>query len=194
MDAFTQLLESYLSTAANPLTDAFAVEGLKCVSRSLLKCYHDGSDARARSDMSLAAYLSGVTLTNAGLGLVHGFASPIGGYFDIPHGVICSRLMAPANKVTVRKLRQRINTPAALNKYANVGKIFCGGDSKSPDYYTDFLLSMIESWTTQMHIPRLGEFGITPADFEKIIAVTDNKNNPVALEKDEMLEVLENAW
>lgn len=92
MDAFTQLLESYLSTTANSLTDAWAYDGLIKISQSLLKAYHTGDDLDARTDVALAAYLSGVTLANAGLGVVHGFASAVGGYFPIAHGVICSTL------------------------------------------------------------------------------------------------------
>jgi alcohol dehydrogenase class IV len=193
MDAFTQLLESYLSTAANPITDALAIEGLTCVSRSLLKAFHQGDDIIVRTDMALASYLSGITLANAGLGLVHGFASPVGGYFDIPHGVICSALMASANKITVRKLRSGKNDSAALKKYATVGKIFSENKNKSEDYYTDFLLSLIESLTAEMNIPRLSHFGLAKSDFERIIRATDNKNNPVSLNADEMVEVLMEA-
>src|SRR5690606_22395692 len=72
MDAFTQLLESYLSTAANPITDALALEGLRHVSRSLPLAVHDPGNLSARCGMALASYLSGITLANAGLGLVHG--------------------------------------------------------------------------------------------------------------------------
>lgn len=193
MDAFTQLLESYLSTAANPMTDALAIEGLKCVSQSLLRAYREGDDLAARTGMAFASYLSGITLANAGLGLVHGFASPVGGYFDIPHGVICSALMAPANKITVRRLRSEKNDSTALNKYATVGKIFSGTENHSADYYTDFLLSLIESWTEEMNIPRLSSFGLTHPDFERIVNATDNKNNPVSLNRVEMEEILRAA-
>jgi alcohol dehydrogenase class IV len=120
MDAFTQLLESYVSTAANPMTDALALEGLTKISKSLLKAWHDGDDMEARSDMALASYLSGITLANAGLGLVHGFASSVGGYFDIPNGVFCSSLMAAANKVTVIELLKINNNSESLKKYAIV--------------------------------------------------------------------------
>lgn len=192
MDAFTQLLESYLSTASNPLTDAWAREGLKRISNALLTTYKDGVNLEARTDMALASYLSGITLANAGLGLVHGFASSIGGYFEIPHGVICSSLMAAVNKVTVRKLRLNRN-PEALIKYAAIGKIFSGSENKSEEYYTDFLLAVIETWAKEMSIPGLAQFDVRPADFEKIVKKTDNKNNPVALEHDEMMEVLEMA-
>lgn len=193
MDAFTQLLESYLSIAANPLTDAYALEGLKLVSRSLLKAYHNGNDIDARTDMALAAYLSGVTLANAGLGLVHGFASSIGGYFEIAHGVICSSLMAASNRITVRKLRSEKSNEYALMKYAAAGKIFSGIPEKSNDYYIDFLLSLIDSWTTEMHIPRLSRFDISSSHLEKIVAATENKNNPATLNSAEIAAVLEQA-
>jgi alcohol dehydrogenase class IV len=190
MDAFTQLLESYLSTASNPMTDAYALEGLKLVSRSLLKAYHDGSDLEARTDMSLAAYLSGVTLANAGLGLVHGFASSIGGYYDISHGVICSAMMAPCNKITVRKLREEKKNSMALKKYVDAGRIFIRTHDRSDDYYIDGLLATIESWTQELDIPSLKKFNIPKNEYEKIAGVTDNKNNPVKLDRDEIIEAV----
>ena len=193
MDAFTQLLESYLSPAGNPITDAMALEGLRIISKSLLSAYRDGSDITARAGMSLAAYLSGVTLTNAGLGLVHGFASAIGGFFPVAHGIICSTLMPSVNRVTVKKLRSA-NSPGALKKYAIVGRIFSSAAvEKSDSYYTDSLLEIIESWKVGMNIPGLLQIGITSADFDKIIEVTENKNNPISLTSDEMREALETA-
>jgi alcohol dehydrogenase class IV len=191
MDAFTQLLESYVSTAANPMTDSLALQGLKRIAASMLTAYYDGHSLEARTDMSLASYLSGITLANAGLGLVHGFASPIGGYFDIPHGVICSTLMARCNQITVRKLRTTNTNPAALRKYATVGKLFSTEENRSDDYYTDLLLDRIEFLAKEMKIPSLANFGVKPEYFLKIIKSTDNKNNPVKLDESEMMEVLE---
>lgn len=193
MDAFTQLLESYVSTAANPITDALALEGLQHVRHALLRAYHDGSDLEARAGMALAAYLSGITLANAGLGLVHGFASSVGGYFDIAHGVICSRLMGPANKITVRKLRASAFGGIALKKYAAVGKLYSETDGKTDAYYTDHFLSLIEAWTGELKIPSLAQGGVDTSDFDRIVKASDNKNNPIALHHDEMIEVLEMA-
>jgi alcohol dehydrogenase class IV len=193
MDAFTQLLESYVSRSASPMTDALAYEGLKHVSASLRQCYRDGSNILARTGMSLASYLSGITLANAGLGVIHGFASAIGGYFPLAHGVICSCLMAPANKITVRKLRLKNGNPDALRKYTDVGKLFMGSENKSDDYYIDSLLDTIESWTSEMNIPRLNQSGVSSTDFAKIVNAAENKNNPVSLNNEEMLEVLELA-
>ena len=191
MVAFTQRLESYLSTASNIISDALAVEALGRVSKSLSKAYSDGSDIEARTDMSLASYLSGITLANAGLGLVHGFASSIGGFFEIPHGVICSSLMPACNRLTVKNLRQTHSNDGALFKYATVGKLFSEQTNKPDNYYIDFLLNLIDDWTHTMKIPRLRSGGVSAEHFEKIVHATDNKNNPVALGKDEMMQVLE---
>lgn len=187
MDAFTQLLEAYVSTASNSFTDAIAYEGLRLVSESLEKVVSDGSDIEARSKMALAAYYSGVVLANAGLGVVHGFASPIGGYVPIAHGVVCSRLMAPSNKITIRKLRKLDTHHAALKKYASAGALFVNDKSKSESFYVDTLLATIEKYTHDFGIPRLE--GIESC-FEKIIKATDSKNNPVKLETEELEEVL----
>jgi alcohol dehydrogenase class IV len=193
MDAFTQLLESYVSTAASPITDSLAIEGLRRVSVSLLPAYHDGNNIGARSDMALAAYLSGVTLANAGLGLVHGFASALGGYFEISHGVICSSLMRAANAITIKRLQEHQPNGEAMAKYAAVGKIFASQDHKSATYYIDYLLELIASWTTILKIPRLGDVGVTEKDFEKVLDASDNKNNPIKLSRDEMQVVLKES-
>jgi alcohol dehydrogenase class IV len=190
MDAFTQLAESYLSTESNPLTDALAYEGLKHIASSLKRSFEDGNNVEARTGMALASYLSGVTLANAGLGLVHGLASPIGGYFEIPHGIICSALMSPANKVTVRKLRLKNANPGALKKYSNMGRLFSSEEGHPDAYYTDLFLSVIERWTKEMNIPQLSIFGMQRKDLGRIVRATDNKNNPISLDEDEMMEIL----
>jgi len=190
MDAFTQLLESYLSTASNPMSDSLALEGLRRIPNALREVYHDGSNLEARSDMALASYLSGVTLANAGLGLVHGFASALGGYFEISHGVICSALMDASNRFTVQKLRVEKSNPEALRKYAMVGKIFSKENHKTKHYYVDFLLEQISTLKNDLKIPNLSQCGVQEKDFEKILSASDNKNNPVKMSIDEMRAVL----
>ena len=189
MDAFTQLLESYVSTSANPETDALALKGLELIKRSLLKAYAKPDDIPARTDMALAAYLSGITLASAGLGLVHGFASSIGGRFDVAHGVLCSRMMYECNRTTVAKLRQEKNT-MALEKYARVGELFCGEKDKKTDFYTDYLLEFIKDCTSWLDIPALSRFGVLAGDIHEIAATTENKNNPVKINTDEIEEIL----
>src|SRR5580692_12639108 len=78
LDALTQLIEPYVSIRANPVTDGFCIEGMRRVARSLRRAYHEGQDLQAREDMALASLFGGLSLANAGLGAVHGFAAPIG--------------------------------------------------------------------------------------------------------------------
>ncbi len=55
----------------------------------------DGSDIVAREDMCMASLCGGISLANAKLGAVHGFAGPIGGMFpSSPHGAVCAALIA----------------------------------------------------------------------------------------------------
>lgn len=193
MDAFTQLLESYLSTNANPLTDALAVDGIRKVRDALVVAVNNGTDLNAREQMAYASMVSGVTLANAGLGTVHGFASSVGGYFAIPHGLVCARLMEPVNRITVEKLRKKGLDSPALLKYARIGKLFSKDKNTSDAYYIDLLLGIIQQWTEGFGIKGLFEFGVDENEFEKIIAKTSNKNNPIELNHDELYEALKRA-
>ena len=190
-DAFTQLLESLLSTAATPLSDALAFEGLRHVATSLPVAFKSPENVDARTGMALAAYLSGITLTNVGLGLVHGLAAIIGGYTNIPHGVVCSTLMPAANRITLRRLRQKATWHPALVKYSETGKIFAGPTGKSDDFYADFIIDTIYKWNSDMKIPKLSDYNIKIEDIRKFAALGENKNNPVPLSQEEILEVLE---
>jgi alcohol dehydrogenase class IV len=79
LDALTQLIEPYVSARANPLTDALCIEGIGRAAGALGRAYHDGADREARREMALASLFGGLALANAGLGVVHGFAAPLGG-------------------------------------------------------------------------------------------------------------------
>ncbi len=184
MDCFTQLTESYLSDKACEYTDALAWEGLKAIKSSLVRSYINGQDAEARSGMSFAALTSGICLANAGLGVVHGFASSIGGMFNIPHGVICGTLMAPANAITIRELRNRRSNPEAWNKYVRLGRLFLEAEGKSDNYYIDGFIEYLRELSIDLKLPRLGQYGIRQSDLEPICRVTELKNNPVKLSTD----------
>src|SRR5947207_6000059 len=93
MDALCQLIESYTSTGATPITRALARQGSAPAIRNLRKSLKSPRDVEARDAMSLAALMSGIALTHSGLGAVHGFAAPLGAHFPIPHGVICANLL-----------------------------------------------------------------------------------------------------
>lgn len=191
MDCFTQLVEGYLSTHGSSITDALALDGIRVVHRSLLRVCTDGSIIEARTDLAYGALLSGIVLANAGLGTIHGFASAIGGYFTIPHGVVCGTLMATANKMTLNSLRSQGDKTNCLQKYTNIGRICSGEEKKTDTWFQDFFTEELELLTDELAIPKLGVFGVTTDDINKIVGQTGNKYNPVRLSGSELAELLE---
>lgn len=192
MDCFTQLTEAFLSVKANEYTDALALEGLKAVRSSLERSVAEGRDVEARTGMSFAALTSGICLANAGLGVVHGFASSIGGMFDIPHGIVCGTLMASANEINIRRLRQTGGNATAIGKYISLGKLFLAEKGRSDDYYVDGFISYLQRLTSDFNLARLGSFGLREADIPAICSETENKNNPVRLHPEEIAEIIRN--
>ncbi len=189
MDTFTQLVEAFLSTKGSPLADALALDGIRAVIRSLENVCKDGNDLAARTDMAYASYLSGIVLANSGLGVVHAFASAIGGFFNIPHGIVCGTLMGAANRITLKKLRETGENPAALNKYTILGKMIFP-DSPSDEEAQDRFISYLESLTENLEIACLDVYGITEDVLAKIVAGSGNKNNPALLSEGELKEIL----
>jgi alcohol dehydrogenase class IV len=189
MDAFSQLLESYISDKASILTDSLAFEGLRCISMYLLRAYKNGSDIEARTGMAYAAMVSGITLSNAGLGVVHGFASALGGYTEIPHGIVCGTLMGMANRRNVEVLCNEAEGNAALKKYATIGRIFIRDEARSNEYYARAFVDYMEELITVLKLPRLGYYGIKAGQADRIIDSTSLKNNPVLLSKSDLLDI-----
>jgi alcohol dehydrogenase class IV len=189
MDCFTQLTEAFLSDKASEYTDAFARLGLKAIKNSLVRSVRNGEDITARTDMSYAALNSGICLANAGLGTVHGFASSIGGRYNIPHGLICGTLMAVTNRVNVRELRANPGNNT-LKKYAELGKLFLDMEGKNDDYYIDGFIDWLYKLTSDLHLPGLAGSGLEERYIEEICAQTGNKNNPVKLSQENLVEIL----
>jgi len=190
MDAFSQLLESYLSSRANPMTDALALQGLKQIKKYLLRAFLEGEqNLEARSGMALAAMFSGITLSQAGLGLVHGFASPLGGCYDVPHGVVCGSLMAPVFAATIDNLLDQPDHPA-MSKLIIVSKVFADFKYKKDLEYLQAFKEKLIHITTLLEIPMLSEFGLKEEDLETIVKYTSHKFHPVMLSKDQMTDIL----
>jgi alcohol dehydrogenase class IV len=190
MDCFTQLIESYLSDKANEYTDALAWEGLKEIKSSLVQSYMHGNDIQARTGMAFASLTSGICLANAGLGVVHGFASSIGGLYSIPHGIICGTLMAPANAIIIRELRKSKSNPAALKKYVSLGRLFLGTGERSDNYYINGFIEYLLKLTDELQLPKLKQYGIEGRDAGVICRITELKNNPVNLGLEALEEIV----
>jgi alcohol dehydrogenase len=197
MDALTQLLESLVSLRAGPFTDALALGGLEAV-RDGLRAWHadpDGPRApAARTSMAYAALLSGICLANAGLGAVHGLASPLGARFPVPHGAACGAVAAEVTAANLAALRSRVPGSPALERYARAGRILADlGPGVGSREAGEALVSTLRAWAAILRVPGLAAYGISEADLPAIVADARGgsmRANPVELTDGELTEVL----
>jgi alcohol dehydrogenase len=204
MDALTQLLESYLSTRANPFTDALALSGLACVRDGLPAWFAEAAAGRgaagagsvaaaARERMAYAALCSGICLAQAGLGAVHGLASPLGAQYPIPHGVACGATLAAATRINIAALEARDPGSVALSRYAAAGWILSGIAGADDRSARVALVAALETLSLRLGVPRLSAFGITEASIPALVADSRGssmKTNPIVLTDEEIAAVL----
>jgi alcohol dehydrogenase class IV len=193
LDALTQLIEPYVSSRANPMTDALCVEGIRRAARSLRAAFADGRNAAARADMAIASLFGGLALANAGLGAVHGFAGPIGGQFPAPHGAVCAALLPHVMEENLRALRQRQPAADALRRYEDVARLITGSAVATAEAGAEWVRKLV----ADLGIPSLGHYGLkrehTAELVEKASHASSMKANPIALTPDELAGVLERA-
>lgn len=110
MDALTHVVESYLSLGANPASDAVNLRCAELIGGSLARAYEKGDDLEARADMAAASALAGAAFSNTGLGMVHGFAHPVGARHGVAHGsanaVILPFVLAAMEGVAGARMRR----------------------------------------------------------------------------------------
>ncbi len=190
LDALTQCLEALVTPKATPLTDALAREGLARAGRSLHAAYRHGDDLGARTDMSLAALLSGMALANAKLGAVHGLAAPLGGRLGAPHGEVCAAVLTATTETNVRALRQRDPGSAALERYGEAARLLTG----NPDAEVEDCVRWIADTVASLGVRRLAALGLAPDDHGAVadaaLAASSMAGNPVRLTHDEVLGIL----
>jgi alcohol dehydrogenase class IV len=193
LDALTQLMEPYISVRSNTLTDLFCLEGIRLVARSLVAAARDGKDMEARTDMAMASLLGGLALANAGLGAVHGFAAPIGGMFDAPHGAVCAALLPYVMEANVRALRSRPCEFNGLLRFETMAQILNADKYARPEQG----IAWVARACRQLEIPSLRTYGITDQDISTIVdkAAQSNsmKGNPLPLSREELTDIVSHA-
>lgn len=187
LDALTHCIEAYVSTAADPITDACALKGVDLINESLIAAFKNGSDKKARTDMCYAEYLAGMAFNNASLGYVHAIAHQLGGFYHLPHGV-CNAVLLPHvqdfNKAC-EKAGKRLGDVA----------VHFGLKEGTAESAIEYLHGMNRS----LNIPRnLKELGVKPEDFEILAenAMVDacHLTNPIQFTKDEVIAILKQAY
>lgn len=207
MDALTQLVESFTSKFANPITDSLCREGIAKISKSFKTAYDEPSNIEARSDMSLAAMLSGITLANAKLGAVHGIAGPMGGMTNKPHGVICARLLGEVMTANIAVIEDQIHKKkgendvqelnhllSSMSKYQEIARILTGNPFAAPNDAISYINEIVQ----YMKIRDI-EFPEPDAKQIEMLArqsehSSSMKGNPVILKYDHIRTIIEREF
>jgi alcohol dehydrogenase class IV len=190
LDALTQLIEPYVSARASPLVDPICIDGMSRAALALRRAYQDGADHDARHEMSLASLFGGLALANAGLGVIHGLASPLGGSWNAPHGALCAALLPHGMAANVAALRARAPQHPALERYAGVAHLLTGRNDATADEGIEWVRTLC----AELDVPPLRSWGITEEDLPAVAAkaarASSMQANPLPLTSDEILAVL----
>ncbi|WP_028583717.1 iron-containing alcohol dehydrogenase [Desulfogranum mediterraneum] len=193
LDALTQVLEPYVSSQPNPLTDLFCRDGLIRATRALPRVCEQASDLQAREEMALVSLYGGLALANAKLGAVHGIAGPFGGMFPAPHGGVCAALLAPVMEVNIQALRGRAPHHPALGRYHEVSRILCSDPQADALDGTAWLRELVRRYG----LPGLGGYGFrlgqADALAEKASRASSMQGNPIRLKRAELQQIFQLA-
>lgn len=189
LDAFTHLMEAYVCGQPNPLTDMICEEGLRRLSRSILAgCVDD--DHAARADLSFAAMLGGMAITNAKLGAAHGLASALGGKLNAPHSIITARL-APYVMTENIIAAQRAGREDVLERYAKIASIMSGRVNACREDSVLWVNMMLD----KLEVPKLKQFGVCTTPFESVaedaLKSVAIRGNPLPLTKARLTYILQ---
>jgi len=185
-DALTQCIESYLGKKSQEITDALALHAIGLIGKSLIKAAKEGKNLEARKDMAMAALLSGLCLSNSGLGAAHALSHPLGVYYKIPHGLSCAVLLPYV---------MEYNLPVVTKKLAKIAE--CLGENISSLSETEAAQRAVENIKEILSAvgikKNLSEWKIKEKDFSQLIKGAKGgslNNNPRDTSDEDLIELL----
>ncbi|MFZ8871007.1 MAG: iron-containing alcohol dehydrogenase [Litorivicinaceae bacterium] len=188
LDAVTQCIEPYLSNKRSFLTDSL----VEPVIPRALQALHRLMSQETSEDRDTLAYTSmigGIALANSGLGVVHGFAGPLGSVTGAAHGAICGALLPYGLKVN----RHFADDPIVIQRLDQIANwiIPIFGGMKADAFDT------LAAWIADQGITGLASLGLKEVDIRAVAtasqASSSMKANPVALPLEALVSVLEEA-
>jgi alcohol dehydrogenase class IV len=179
IDALTHAIEAYVSRKANPFSDSFALSAIRTIGPNLRRVYSDGTNAKAREAMMLAATQAGIAFSNSSVALVHGMSRPIGAHFHVAHGLANAMLFPSVTEFSVS---------AAETRYADCARALgVAGSSSSDEYAAGALVAELHALNHDLRVPTPEAFGIGREDWdakvplmaEQALSSGSPGNNPI---------------
>lgn len=189
LDAITQLIEPWLCTRANPFTDALCraaiPRGIRALNTLMARECPD-----SRDEMAWVSLCGGLALANAGLGVIHGLAGPLGGLSPASHGALCGSLLPYGLALN----ESQISDPAILERFAEVRQWLADGLNIEAETAWDSL----RDWSRRAGLGNLRDLGVPHEALEPAALAASSsssmKANPARLDSEQLLEMLEAAW
>lgn len=155
IDALCHLIECFTANVANPVSDNYALTGMKKLFANLETTLREPENLQARLEMLWASYYGGASIAHAGTHLVHALSYPLGGRYHLPHGVANAILLAPC---------MRFVRPAAVSKFAQVYDLLPDADVRlSDEEKSHALVDYFTALVARLQLPAsLEALGISP--------------------------------
>ena len=193
VDAMVHAIEAFTSRSKkNALSDALAIKALQLLYANLPEAVSDGKDAQVRENMLLGSLLAGMAFANAPVGAVHALAYPLGGHYQLPHGLTNSLVLLPVLK---------FNLPAAEPLYAELGRAILPELNSVSDALAaaDFIEAIAAHVITMPYAQRLREVGVKEHDLEMLAHDAMNVqrlliNNPRDVHFEDALSLYQSAY
>ncbi|MBI4619510.1 MAG: iron-containing alcohol dehydrogenase [Desulfobacterales bacterium] len=192
MDALTHAIEAYTSLSSNTFVDLFALDAIRLITKNLLKAVIDGQNVEARGSMLKGSLFGGIALANAGVGAAHALAYPMGGEYQVPHG-IANGLLLP--------YVMEFNLESNIEKFSRIAEAM--GEKNQGFSALEFAgksVSAVKKLIEDVKVPtRLRELGIPESAIEGLslgaMKVTRPiENNPRKVTKEDAIEIYRRAY
>ncbi|WP_010244394.1 iron-containing alcohol dehydrogenase [Acetivibrio cellulolyticus] len=153
IDALVHAIEAYLSKVASPFTDAMAEKSMELIGKNIRRFVADRSNEEAACSMMMASNFAGIAFSWARLGNVHAMAHPLGGFFNVPHGVANAILMPVVLEY---------NALSDNGKYEKIYNLIKEGKTNTDFFTPDTLVHEIRRLIESLGIPgNLSSVGVT---------------------------------
>ncbi|WP_026492445.1 iron-containing alcohol dehydrogenase [Butyrivibrio sp. XPD2002] len=158
VDALVHALEAYLSLAASPFSDMFAIKALELIGKNICPYVADRSNVKAAEAMLLGSLFAGIAFSHARLGNVHAMSHPVSAYFDVPHGV--------ANAILLPTIVE-FNALSDEGKYYDIYRAVSGKNIDSKDFSSGMLSDFLSKLNESLGIPAgLKTVGVSKDKFD----------------------------
>jgi len=183
-DALVHALESYVNKSTDLFAYSFNRTVFDLIGRSLKTVMENGEDLEARTNMSVAAMMGGMSMAITGLGAVHSLAHPLSSLASVPHGT--------ANCIMLPHV-MRFNGEVAGNQYIDAIRLL-----GFPVNSLDEAIRSVTNFAEELGLPTtLSAAGVSEDLLEHLSldAFHDptHRRNPIPTSQDDLRKMYEDA-